>query len=421
MDGVHSAFVATCTRGVELGPVYEYLPEWTSGIATEPGLSHTLTVEAPKEVAVRSIPLFQEKIATEYPNLYRWFFESTSYLSDAFRVTYAARPLVCGATGVMLQRNEQTGKWVCLTETIGDSVRMAVHFTNPYQSLDKQGDATELTANFTDVEVLDDDYLALSLSWINNFGHWHVHNFPFLLWVKDNLPAILAATKTKGVRLICPGGLDAMGKGMKRHIADRLAAICPVQLLQPELMSKPVLLQSALLSSAANLDNGPVYPPIFRPLFSQLRVPADQEAPQYIYCNRSHVGHRGVDNEAEVEAALARIGFVSVATGALDYDTVRRCFSNARLIVSPHGSSVTPLIFSHRQPTVIELSHPYYGPVQYTTFRNLTSAMSGRYGTLISPVPEKYHGANYNGTFFRVDVDWLSSALASLKSEMEMS
>jgi len=210
-----------------------------------------------------------------------------------------------------------------------------------------------------------------------------------------------------------------MGSGMKNVALNVIQQKCRVEIINPVAIKHPLLLKNLLVSSTFSLDSGPLWPAAFRQLFKVLRLPCDSSAPRLIYCNRSHAGSRGIDNEEALQVALIRLGFAVIEAGKMTYDEQRRAFSNARVIVGSHGAALTNMIYSGFYPRIIELSHPFYGAVQYGWFQNLASVMGSDYGALISPVLNEYQGKEYNQTYFHIDIDWLVAALETLEQVPE--
>jgi tetratricopeptide (TPR) repeat protein/capsular polysaccharide biosynthesis protein len=77
--------------------------------------------------------------------------------------------------------------------------------------------------------------------------------------------------------------------------------------------------------------------------------------PERIYISRAQARYRHVLNEAEVTAMLGEFGFVSIVLESLPLDEQIALFANAKVIVAPHGSGLTNLIFCQPQTQVIEL------------------------------------------------------------------
>ncbi|MDJ0688701.1 MAG: glycosyltransferase family 61 protein [Xenococcaceae cyanobacterium MO_188.B32] len=84
-----------------------------------------------------------------------------------------------------------------------------------------------------------------------------------------------------------------------------------------------------------------------------------------VYISRSQASGRRVINEDEVMQILAPHGFVSYSLETMSFMEQIQLFSSAEIIIGPHGAGFTNIIFSQKQPTVIELVTPWVSPHYY--------------------------------------------------------
>jgi tetratricopeptide (TPR) repeat protein/capsular polysaccharide biosynthesis protein len=82
--------------------------------------------------------------------------------------------------------------------------------------------------------------------------------------------------------------------------------------------------------------------------------------PERIYISRSQARYRKVFNETEVIEVLSEAGFVPIWLESLSFEEQIALFSQAKVIVSPHGSGLTNIIFCQRGTKVIEFMSPHY-------------------------------------------------------------
>ncbi|WP_198372073.1 glycosyltransferase family 61 protein, partial [Roseomonas rosulenta] len=86
------------------------------------------------------------------------------------------------------------------------------------------------------------------------------------------------------------------------------------------------------------------------------RVGVQDAAARYpVYLSRQDSKFRPVGNEADVCAALAARGFRIVIASELTFEEQARTFAEASLIVSPHGSGLTNMIYARPETPVLEL------------------------------------------------------------------
>jgi len=79
-----------------------------------------------------------------------------------------------------------------------------------------------------------------------------------------------------------------------------------------------------------------------------------------IYVGRSNARYRRVMNEPEVVEILKQFGFTYVTPESMSLENQIAIFANAKIIVAPHGSGLTNIVFSNPGTKVIELFSPHY-------------------------------------------------------------
>lgn len=85
-----------------------------------------------------------------------------------------------------------------------------------------------------------------------------------------------------------------------------------------------------------------------------------RQYPQKIYISRSRSSSRHVINEKEVIEQLTPLDFQTIFLEDMSFSEQINLFANAKVIISPHGSSLTNLVFCAPETTVIELFSPHY-------------------------------------------------------------
>ena len=91
-----------------------------------------------------------------------------------------------------------------------------------------------------------------------------------------------------------------------------------------------------------------------------LPIPPPFNFPERIYISRDNACYRRVLNEPEVLDQLSRLGFVSVHLESLPLEQQIALFAQATVIVAPHGSGLTNLIFCRPGTTIVEFISPHY-------------------------------------------------------------
>lgn len=88
-------------------------------------------------------------------------------------------------------------------------------------------------------------------------------------------------------------------------------------------------------------------------------------------------------NEADVVAGLARLGFVSVSPGRLDYDDQIDRFAAACVIVDAHGAGLANVGFAPRDCVAIEIMPE---PLLQPWIFRLTGLLGQRFAYVFAPL-----------------------------------
>lgn len=97
-----------------------------------------------------------------------------------------------------------------------------------------------------------------------------------------------------------------------------------------------------------------------RNLFASAIDSPSSATPERIYITRKTAKYRRLLNEAEVTDYLSQYGFVNVELETLSVAEQARLFSQAKVIVAPHGAGLTNLLFCQPGTLVVELLCPSY-------------------------------------------------------------
>ena len=79
-----------------------------------------------------------------------------------------------------------------------------------------------------------------------------------------------------------------------------------------------------------------------------------------IYIGRGNARYRRIMNEAEVVEILGKLGFTYVTPESMSLENQIATFARAKIIVAPHGSGLTNIVFCNPGTKVIELFSPHY-------------------------------------------------------------
>lgn len=100
-------------------------------------------------------------------------------------------------------------------------------------------------------------------------------------------------------------------------------------------------------------------------------LPAHPTTEKRLYISRSKTANRRVTNEAEILDLLAQYRFESVTLETLSVCEQAALFASATVVIAPHGSGLTNLVFCSSNTTVIELFSPNFVYPCYWFLSNL--------------------------------------------------
>lgn len=131
-----------------------------------------------------------------------------------------------------------------------------------------------------------------------------------------------------------------------------------------------------------------------------------------IYISRAQSTGRQVINEDAVLSALKPFGFVAYTTENMSFADEVRLFSQAEIVVAPHGSGLANIVFAQNL-SVIEL----FGSSGVPCFLVLAKALGFQYGCLTSDRNNNWrnhHAEKYNGIM--VDIPKLQALVEEMIS-----
>jgi capsular polysaccharide biosynthesis protein len=139
-------------------------------------------------------------------------------------------------------------------------------------------------------------------------------------------------------------------------------------------------------------------------------LPPNPVFPRRLYVDRTGSGNRRLENEAEVIAALRRLGVMPVRLEGLSFATQVALFRHAELVVAPHGAGLANLVFAPPGCAVVELVMDAY---PHWAFRRLAALGGLRYDCVIGRAPPAPPGTWLHGRSWQVPVTYVQAAAAA--------
>lgn len=110
-----------------------------------------------------------------------------------------------------------------------------------------------------------------------------------------------------------------------------------------------------------------------RNVFIERQAIKEPEKIEYIYISRGSVTSRRILNEDEVINVLNKFGFKSVTLETMSVAEQASLMASAKVVIAPHGSGLTNLVFCSPGTKVIEIFSPNYVYPCYWLVSNLVN------------------------------------------------
>lgn len=124
-------------------------------------------------------------------------------------------------------------------------------------------------------------------------------------------------------------------------------------------------------------------------------APAQAGAARRLYVSRRDAALRRIVNEEELAAALGALSFETLVPGTMSVKAQAQAFSQAKIIVGPHGAGLVNVIFAPPSAAVIELSAGLR--LQPTFMENLAHGLGHRFTRLqCAPLPSPEQRGSVN-------------------------
>mgnify|MGYP002777179442 CR=1 FL=1 len=180
----------------------------------------------------------------------------------------------------------------------------------------------------------------LGLPYIKNYFHWLVEILPRIQLVEndpayDGVPWILPAQVPRYVReIISAAGYD-----------DRVEYLA----------SGTYQFEHLILPTTMSYGAGPNHPKELAWLRQKFLPQPMPQATRRIWVSRRDAQSRFLLDEDAILQRLASLGFELVCPGELDFAAKVKVFSEAQMIVGPHGASLTHVVFAPDNAGLVEI------------------------------------------------------------------
>jgi len=236
------------------------------------------------------------------------------------------------------------------------------------------GQAAFAPATLRRAPAIDAPVLVAAHGWNRSFGHW-------LFDTMAAIVTLMAPIRAGRLRLLMP----ALEEWQRRWLAA--IGVPPEAVLERGFGL--VVAREAIVASTLSIQNVRFPGAHVAALFALLRALAPAAAagvPRLLYLSRHGRGdlsHRTLDEEAELAAALAGLGFVAVAPETLEPAEQLRLFAQAQVMLGPVGSAFALCGLAPPGAVAVEILPP---PAAHSWIHRTTAVCGQRYGCVMADV-----------------------------------
>jgi capsular polysaccharide biosynthesis protein len=214
------------------------------------------------------------------------------------------------------------------------------------------------------------EYFNLTLFWWNNYYHWNCDILPRLLLALRQLPP--------DTRVILPPNLTAWQRrslGLLGLPSER----CVEYSGRRPWKVKGLLWVSPLSMTGDHHSQG--LNEVRHIVLSRVIGKPSISGHRRLYLQRKNTHGRRVSNESALLPILEDFGFENIDCADLSYDEQVNLFSQARIVVGPHGAAFTNLLWSPPDTQVLEIFEP--GSVR-RCYWSLSAALGHAYSCAVA-------------------------------------
>ncbi len=180
----------------------------------------------------------------------------------------------------------------------------------------------------------------LAINHNQNFYHWMAEWLPALAWRLDDASSTIPLLTSEAAPGFVRQSLDLAGNG-------------PL----PEVRPGPALLVDRLYTatrSAVSLVHGAAYAGLFDRVACRARATVVAR-PRAVYISRRDSPLRRMDNEEELIAGIAALGFEPLTLSGMSLAAQISTLQDARVVVAPHGAGLVHLLYMPPGARVFEI------------------------------------------------------------------
>ncbi|BBD57023.1 capsular polysaccharide biosynthesis protein-like [Planktothrix agardhii CCAP 1459/11A] len=213
--------------------------------------------------------------------------------------------------------------------------------------------AGQIKDKFNDSQILSGTYISLLSYWSHtlNFAHWLMDCLPKLALIES-----LDSSIKKNLKFIIPDGSTP-------YIVDSLKLLGIQENQTIQIQEESIIVENLILCRAAENPARPKKMHFLAMRNKLLSSFIDEEnvrlASKRIYVSRSQ-SSRKIVNEAEILQILTKYNFEVIHCEKMSLAEQIKIFSEAEIILGPHGAGMYNQIFCHSGTSIIEIYNKEY-------------------------------------------------------------
>jgi hypothetical protein len=195
-----------------------------------------------------------------------------------------------------------------------------------------------LHKKYQNVDFIDEECFLLPYYWHFNYHHWLIECLARIKYLND-------FDRQKKLKVIVPNNMSNFQKD-----SLKLFDIPEENLIY---MNKNYRFKKLYFPSLGNFSPDEIFW-LRNHIFSKLNIIPRAEKKYYI--SRNDANQRRLSNEKEIIEILINQGFEILELSKISFEEQVKIFSQAKIIIAPHGAGMTNMIFSPSECTMIELA-----------------------------------------------------------------
>lgn len=212
----------------------------------------------------------------------------------------------------------------------------------------------------------------ITTRWSNNYFHWITDTISKLKVLEDHYPNVKNVIINKTVHSFQIESLKIYKENFDFYESSDESIICVKNLIIPN-------------------TSGASYQKIE---YLRQKFKFENQISKRIFVSRKNAKKRKIINENQVYDYLKMYGFEKVILEEIAFDDQVKIFSQAEIVVAPHGAGLTNIIFSEYSKTKIIEFIPNYKPERFLMYFEISAYLNLDYYCIVDNKKKPLHKRN---------------------------